>query len=108
MKMLIKHLDGSITLHETLCVVSAWEADLAGESLYVSDIANLCNLPSSTTSSMVARLSDVTANGMGLITLESDTADRRKKLVRPSRLLKKIANAITRDYRAFTEREKTR
>jgi DNA-binding MarR family transcriptional regulator len=89
MNILVGHLDGSMTLRQLAILASVWEADLADDSFNIPDIADLCNLPRSTASSVVARLRDSTANGMGCITLEMDSRDRRRNFVRPSRHLKK-------------------
>lgn len=88
MNILVGHLDGSVTLRQLAILASVWKADLADDSFNIPDVAYLCNLPRSTASSVVARLRDGTANGMGFITLEMDSSDRRRKFVRPSRHLK--------------------
>jgi len=65
MNILVGHLDVTVTLKQLAILASAREADLARDSLNVSDTADLRNLPRSTVSSNVARLSNTTANGMG-------------------------------------------
>lgn len=105
-KNLIGHLDGILTLRQLAILASIWEADRAGDSLYGSDIADLRYLRRSTASNMVARLSDNTANGMGLITPELDPRNRRRKFARTSQHPKKLTEAIAREHRAYTQREK--
>ncbi|RLA29381.1 MAG: hypothetical protein DRQ63_01100 [Gammaproteobacteria bacterium] len=97
-------MGGGLTTNQLLILAVVWEADIKGISLVVSDIAGLCNLPSSTASSTIARLGDFTTDGMGLISLQTDRLDRRKKLVRPSRQLAKLARSIAQGHTAYLER----
>lgn len=104
LEILVKQMGGSLTTNQLLMLAVVWEADLKGISLVVSDIAGLCNLPSSTASSSIARLGDFTTDGMGLISLQTDRLDRRKKLVRPSEQLSELVRSIAQDHAAYLER----
>jgi len=114
LEILVKQVGGNLTTNQLLILAVVWEADLKGISLAVSDIAGLCNLPSSiaglcnlpssTASSTIARLGDFTTYGMGLISLQTDRLDRRKKLVRPSRQLAELARSIAQGHAAYLER----
>lgn len=103
--IVVTHVGGNLTLNQLLILAAVWEADMDGKSLAVSDIANLCHVPRSTASSIVARLSDVTANGMGLIAFDDDPVDRRRKFVRPSRQLKTLARSMVSECTAYRQRK---
>lgn len=103
--IVVAHMGGNLTLNQLLILAAVWEADMDGESLAVSDIANLCDIPRSTASSIVARLSNITANGMGLIAFDDDPVDRRRKFVRPSTQLKTLAESMARECKADTQQE---
>lgn len=104
LEILVKQLGGNLTTCQLLILAAVRDADLKGISLAVSDIAGLCNLPSSTASSTIARLGDFTTAGMGLISLKTNRLDRRKKLVRPSRQLAELARSIAQGHAAYLER----
>ena len=99
-KVVVRHVGGTLTSNQLLILAAVWEADVKGNSLTVSDVANLCDVPTSTASSTLARLGDLPANGMGLITLESDRLDRRKKFIRPSKQLMSLVQTIVKEYAA--------
>jgi len=105
MNILVGHLDVTVTLRQLAILASVREADLARDSLNVSDTADLRNLPRLTVSSIVARLSNTTANGMGFITLEFEPRDRRRRFVHQSRHPKNPAESVARKYRAYSQRE---
>lgn len=99
------HVGGNLTINQLLILAAVWDADADEKPLAVSDIADLCHVPSSTASGMVARLSDITANGTGLVAIDDDPVNRLRKFVRPSRQLKTLAESMVSEYAAYTQRK---
>jgi hypothetical protein len=76
---------------------------LKGNILSVSDIANLGDLPNSTDSSTVARLSNFAPNRMGLTALESERLDKQTIFVRPLQQLVRLAHLMAQTYATCME-----
>ena len=69
------------------------------EPLYVSDIQQLCGMPKATASRNVAALSDIPDTGMGYLKIQTDSADRRRKRLLPSKELIETNVSMSKAFR---------
>ena len=100
LKLASKYGGAHFTCNQMIMLGEVWIAYAEGRPICAADLRELCDMPKSTASRILASLGE---EGLGFIATKADAEDHRRKLLLPSRRLMQLDEQMSRDFRAYLE-----
>ena len=98
LKLAAKYGGAQFTCNQMIMLGEVWVAYAEGRSICAADLRELCNMPKSTASRILASLGD---EGLRFIAAELDPKDHRRKCLLPSTRLMRLEEQMSRDFRSY-------
>lgn len=100
LKLVARYGGAHLTCNQMIILGEVWIAHAEGRPLFAADLRELCNMPKSTVSRVIASLGD---EGLGFLSMHLDPRDRRRKRIQPSKPLIRLNDRMSEEFRRLRE-----